>query len=163
MKEPEIITIKERKLAGLKIRTSLSENRTFELWSTFKPRVNEILHRKNSDFYSIQLFDENLEFTQFTPQTFFEKWAAVEIESVENIPDDLELFTLAPGKYARFIHKGTPDTFPETSKFIFGQWLPNSEYELDNRPHFEIMDENYQADNPNSEEEVYIPIHLKDR
>lgn len=163
MKEPEIITIKERKLAGIKIRTSLSENRTHELWRRFKPRLKEIIDRKNSDFYSIQLFDENLEFSQFTPQTFFEKWAAVEVESGENLPEGLELFILEPGKYARFIHKGTPDRFPETSKYIFGHWLPNSSYELDSRPHFEIMDENYQVDNPNSEEEVYIPIHLKDR
>lgn len=163
MKEPEIITIKERKLVGMKIRTSLSEDRTVELWSTFKPRVKEISNRKNNDFYSVQIFDEVLEFDQFTPQTFFEKWAAVEIESVENLPEGFDLFTLSAGKYARFIHKGPSDTFPETSKYIFGNWLPNSEYQLDSRPHFEIMGERYQVNNPDSEEEVYIPIQLKDR
>lgn len=158
MKEPEIITIKERKLVGLKIRTSLSEERTLELWRSFKPRIQEIPNRKTNEFYSVQIFDENLQFDQFTPQTYFEKWAAVEVESFEGLPDDFKKFTLTPGKYARFIHKGTPETFPETSKQIFGHWLPNSAYELDNRPHFEIMDKTYQVDNPESEEEVYIPI-----
>lgn len=163
MKEPEIITIKERKLVGMKIRTSLSEGKTFELWNTFKPRVNEILNRKNSAYYSIQLFDEDLTFDQLTPQTFFEKWAAVEVESAEDLQEGFEQFTLSSGKYARFIHKGTPEAFSETSKYIFGHWLPNSEYQLDNRPHFEIMDETYQVESPESEEEVYIPIQLKDR
>lgn len=163
MKEPEIIPIKERKLVGMKIRTSLSEERTFELWSRFKPRVKEIFNRKTNEFFSVQIFDEDLEFDQFTQQTFFEKWAAVEVESGENIPDDFELFTLTAGKYARFIHKGTADSFSETSKYIFGHWLPNSNYQLDSRPHFEIMGETYQADSPDSEEEVYIPIQLKNR
>lgn len=163
MKQPEIITIKERKLVGLKIRTSLSEERTFELWSSFKPRVHEISHRKNNEFYSVQIFDENLQFEQFTPQTYFEKWAAVEVESTEEYPADFEEYTLTPGKYARFIHQGMPETFSETSKYIFGHWLPNSAYQLDNRPHFEIMDETYRIDSPDSTEEVYIPIQLKDR
>lgn len=158
MKEPEIIALKEKKLIGLKIRTSLSENKTFELWSTFKPRVQEISHRKDNDFYSLQIFDEDLKFNQFTPQTFFEKWAAVEVDSIENIPEGFQSIILAPGTYARFIHKGLPDTFPETSQYIFGEWLPNSQFQLDKRPHFEIMNENYDPDNLASEEEVYIPI-----
>lgn len=163
MKEPDIITIKEKKLVGMKIRTSISEERTFELWSSFKPRIQEISHRKSNEFYSVQIFDENLEFSQFTPQTYFEKWAAVEVEIDKDLPDDFELFHLAAGKYARFIHQGPPDKFPETSKYIFGHWLPNSEYELDNRPHFEIMGETYQIDHANSEEEIYIPIQVKNR
>ncbi len=147
----------------MKIRTSLCEDRTVELWSTFKPRIKEIPNRKNNDFYSVQIFDEVVKFDQFTPQTFFEKWAAVEVESIEDLPEEFDLFTLTAGKYARFIHKVLADTFPETSKYIFGNWMPSSEYQLDSRPHFEIMGERYQVNNPDSEEEVYIPVQLKDR
>lgn len=158
MDDPEITTIPEKKLVGMKIRTSLAEKRTFELWSRFKPKVKEISNQKKSGFYSIQLFDEDLEFDHFTPQTFFVKWAAVEVESFDNIPKGLEAYTLPPGKYAVFIHKGLPQSFAETSQYIFGEWLPNSDFELDNRPHFEIMGYDYQPDNPEAEEEVWIPI-----
>ena len=147
----------------MKIRTSLSENKTFELWSAFKSRITEVKNRKNSDFYSVEIFDEVLAFDQFTPQTFFEKWSAVEVHTVEDIPDGFDLFTLPSGKYARFIHKGPASTFPKTSAYMFGEWLPNSEYRLGSRPHFEIMDKNYQPDSSTAEEEIYIPIQMKDR
>lgn len=145
----------------MKIRTSLAENRTFELWNKFGPRVREIQNLKNSDFYSVQIFDEDLEFSRFTPQTVFEKWAAVEVGSFEEIPDGLETFVIPAGKYAIFIHKGLPSDFPKTSRHIFGEWLPSSEFELDNRPHFEIMDKDYKPDDPNAEEEVWVPVLLK--
>ena len=161
MDVPRIVTIPERKVVGLKIRTSPAENRTFELCSQFKPRVKQITNLKNSDFYSIQVFDEDLEFSRFTPQTFFEKWAAVEVESFENLPDGLNPFIIPAGRYAIFIHKGLPSEFPKTSRYIFGEWLHSSEFELDNRPHFEIMDETYRPDDRDAEEQIWIPIRKK--
>lgn len=158
MDDPQFITIRERKLVGMKIRTSLSENGTFWLWSKFKPKVQEITNKKNRDFYSVQIFDEDLEFSRFTPQTTFEKWAAVEVNSFENVPDALEIFLISAGKYAVFIHKGLPNEFPKTSRYIFEEWLPVCGFDLDNRPHFEIMNEHYRPDNPKAEEEVWVPI-----
>lgn len=158
MNKPKIVTIQEKKLVGIKIRTSLAENRTFELWNRFKKEISEIPGKKDTGYYAVQIFDENLGFDQFTPQTFFEKWAAVEVESLENIPEELETFLLPAGKYAVFIHKGLPETFPNTSQYIFGEWLPNSGFEVDDRPHFEIMADDYRADDPEAEEEVFIPI-----
>ncbi|MFM9945765.1 MAG: GyrI-like domain-containing protein, partial [Bacteroidia bacterium] len=44
---------------------------------------------------------------------------------------------------------------------IYGTWIPNSEYNLDNRPHFEILGEKYKNNHPDSEEEIWIPIKPK--
>lgn len=158
MGEQKIVTIPAKKLVGMNIRTSLSDNRTFKLWSTFKPRVREITNRKNSDFYSIQIFDGDLAIDKFTPQTVFEKWAAVEVDSFEQVPDGLKTFTIPAGRYALFIHKGLPEMFPKTSQYIFEEWLPSSGFELDNRPHLEIMDKNYRPDDQQAEEQVWIPV-----
>jgi len=38
--------------------------------------------------------------------------------------------------------------------YIFSDWLPKSDYELDEKPHFEILGEKYKNDDPNSEEEI---------
>ncbi len=46
-------------------------------------------------------------------------------------------------------------------KYIFGSWLPESEYELDSREHFEVLPETYQPMNPKAREEVWIPIKAK--
>jgi AraC family transcriptional regulator len=65
---------------------------------------------------------------------------------------------LLGGQYAVFILKGDATTFYKTAQYIYGEWLPKSEYVLDNRPHFEVLGAHTERDNPNSEEEVWIPI-----
>lgn len=161
MQQPKIINIKDRKLIGLSIQTSLTENKTQQLWQGFRPQVKNINNRATTDFYSVQVFESGFDMRQFTPQTIFEKWAAVEVSDVENVPKGLKSFRLSGGDYAVFIHKGTPKQFPKTASFIYGQWLPKSNYELDTRPHFEILSENYNPKDPDAEEEVWIPIKLK--
>ena len=41
------------------------------------------------------------------------------------------------------------------------EWLPNSGYEIDNRPHFQVMGETYKNGSPDSEEDFYVPLKLK--
>lgn len=45
-----------------------------------------------------------------------------------------------------------------TFGYIFGTWLPNSGYIMDDRPHFEILGAKYKNNDPESEEEIWIPI-----
>jgi len=73
---------------------SLANNKTSELWQQFMQRRKEIKNISNSNLYSIQVFDESLEFKDFNPNTEFEKWAAVEISDLNDIPEDLETYTL---------------------------------------------------------------------
>jgi AraC family transcriptional regulator len=74
----------------------------------------------------------------------------------------MESFTLTGGLYAVFIHKGAASTGPKTFRYIFETRLPNSKYSIDNRPHFEILGEKYKNEDPDSEEEVWIPIKPKE-
>lgn len=161
MNEPRLIELEEKKLVGVRIWTSLAENKTRELWQSFRPRIVEIGNVISGSFYSVQIYDDNLSFDQFTPNTQFEKWAAMEVSDIDSVPARMEPLILS-GRYAVFVHKGTPaDFFRTTSPYIFGTWLPNSEFELDQRPQFEIMESGYDPRDPNSEEEVWIPIKPK--
>lgn len=158
---PRIENITKKYLLGMRTTMSLANNKTSELWQQFMQRRKEIKNISNSNFYSIQAFDESLEFKDFNTNTEFEKWAAVEISDINDIPEDLETYTLKGGLYAVFVHKGPASEFQKTFQFIFGQWLPNSEYELDTRAHFELLGDKYENNSPNSEEEVWIPIKSK--
>lgn len=161
MNEPKLVDLGEIKLVGRRIRTSLAENKTRELWQSFRSRIAEINNVIVGGFYSVQVYDDNLNFEQFTPNTEFEKWAAVEVSDLDGIPGGMEPLIVS-GKYAVFVHKGTPaDFFRTTSPYIFRTWLPNSGFELDQRPQFEIMREGYDPTDPESEEEVWIPIRAK--
>ena len=162
MKAPLIIDFRAMRLVGLNQQTTLDAQNPFELWRNFKKRLSEIHNRKSEVFYSIQVFNDKTDFGNFTPQTKFEKWAAVEITDVAaEIPEGMTELRIDSGKYAVFIHKGLPSEFSKTAEFIYGHWLPPAPYVLDNKPHFEVMQADYYPNDPNATEEVWVPIKDK--
>jgi len=140
---------------------TFAENKTPDLWKSFMPRRNEIKKPVTSDLFSMQIYGPSFDFKNFNPTAVFEKWAAVEVPDFNAVPAGMDTFTLPGGQYAVFLHKGGPRTGPATFAHIFGIWLPSSIYAIDNRPHFEVLGESYKNDDPNSEEEIWIPVKLK--
>ena len=125
----------------------------------FRQKQENILHRVGTESYSVEIFEPGFEMMNFTPLTPFEKWAAVKVSEADNLPEGFEVLTIPEGNYARFIYKGLHAHYPAFAQYIFGEWLPDSGYQLDDRPHFEVMGENYFGPmNPDSEEEIWIPI-----
>ncbi|MFV8369803.1 GyrI-like domain-containing protein [Flavobacterium sp. LB2R40] len=157
---PRIETLLESKLIGIRTTLSLSNNKTAELWKNFMSRRKEIQNTIGSDLYSLQKYDASY-FNTFNPNTEFEKWAAVAVTDFNEIPVAMEPIILDGGLYAVFIHKGDVRTASKTFEYIFRTWLPNSEYVLDDRVHFELLGEKYQNNELSSEEEIWIPIQLK--
>ncbi len=99
-------------------------------------------------------------YANFSPAATFTKWAVVEVSTLEEMPTGMKSIILTGGEYAVFTIKGA-DSTPSTFQYIFTQWLPNSIYILDNRPHFDILGEKTQQRDPDAEEEIWIPIQLK--
>ena len=154
-----IESISDKKLVGKKLVMNLLNNKTKELWSSFMPKRNLISNIISNNLYSIQVYEKSY-FLIFNPSNNFEKWATIEVDNFDNIPTELECFDLTGGLYAVFNYKGlSSDT--RIFQYIFNDWLPNSIYELDNRPHFEILGEKYKNNDSDSEEEIWIPIKNK--
>lgn len=149
-----------KKLAGKNVNASLLEPKSAALWGGFMPLLKEIKNRIGTDLFSVQLYGEDY-FNRFNPANTFTKWAAAEVQSGDGLPDGMELFILPEGLYAVFLHKGTPAAFAQTAKYIYAEWLPSSVYELDHRPHLEILGEKYRNNADDSEEEIWIPIRKK--
>lgn len=139
---------------------SLTKNKTAQLWGQFGPRINEIKNRVSEDRISMQVFDASF-YTKFNPDHEFEKWATVEVKNYESIPTGMKTFTLHEGLYVVFDYKGSSSD-SSIFQYIFLEWLPNSFFELDDRPHFEVLGEKYRNNDPNSEEEIWIPIRAKE-
>jgi AraC family transcriptional regulator len=157
---PGIKTINEKKLIGKRIKMSFSNNKTFELWRSFMPRKKEIKNQAGSDLYSVEVYGP-LYFESFNPEREFEKWAAIQVTDFNSFPPDMETITLPGGLYGVFLYKGPASQGSKFYQYIFGTWLPNSEYLLDSRPHFALMGEKYKNEEPDSEEEIWIPIKSK--
>jgi len=160
--EPRIETIPDKKLIGKRLKMTISNDRTYELWHSFMPVRNEIKNRVSDDLFSLQVYDNSLDFNDFNPDTAFEKWAAAEVSEFDTIPARMETHTLKGGLYAVFLYKGRASDFPQTFHYIFHTWLPASAYEVDKRDHFEILGDKYKSDDPTSEEEVWVPVKIKE-
>lgn len=156
--EPRLEVVKEKKLVGKRMKMSLAEDKTFELWRSFMPERMKIQNRVSNEFISMAIYNEPLQLRP--PVQQFEKWAAIEVSDFNKVPEGMETFTLPSGLYAIFDYKGL-NTDDRIFIYIFTQWLPASNYELDDRPHFEVLGEKYKNNDPDSEEEIWIPVRLK--
>ena len=156
--EPRLEVVKEKKLVGKRIKMSLADNKTFDLWRSFMPERMEIQNKLSPDLISMRVYNEPLQLEN--PNQQFEKWAAVEVSNFNEVPNGMETFTLHAGLYAVFDYKGL-NTDNRIFIYIFKEWLPNSNYVLDERPHFEVLGEKYKNNDPDSEEEIWVPIKPK--
>jgi AraC family transcriptional regulator len=155
--QPSLKTIPSKKLVGMKLVMSFADNKTGQLWQRFMPKRNEIRNNLTTDLISLQIYLPGFD---FSPNTPFEKWAAIEVSDFEHVPDGMESLLLPEGLYAVFHYKGSSmDT--RIFQYIFGEWLPKSGYQLDNRPHFEVLGAKYKNASPDSEEEIWIPVKLE--
>ncbi|MEQ1763432.1 MAG: GyrI-like domain-containing protein [Pyrinomonadaceae bacterium] len=158
IEEPTIIDFPETRLIGSRIRMSFVNDRTSELWRGFRVVRPTIAGQFGGESYSVKVYGASYSFVEFDPAGVFDKWAAVAVSGDADVPAGLELLTIPAGKYAEFIHVGPATTAPRTFGNIFGEWLPASEFELDLRPHFEILPEGYEPFSEKAKEKVLIPI-----
>src|SRR4029079_8899825 len=104
-------------------------------------RRSEVANSVSRDLISMQIYAPT-HFEEFKPTNEFDKWATVEVTDFEKVPADMDTFTLSEGLYAVFDYTGSSND-PTIFQHIFGTWLPGSDYDLDDRPHFEILGDKY--------------------
>jgi len=151
----------ETKLVGFNINMSLRVNKTAELWKQFMPLKDMIKHTKADRLFSVQIFPPDFNLTQFDYSKTFVKWATCEVSEFENIPIHMQTLVIPSGTYAVFNYKGDSSGGEKIFRFIFEECIPHSNYTIDQRPHFELIGSKYKNENPDSEEEIWIPIKLK--
>jgi AraC family transcriptional regulator len=155
-----IETLREKKLVGKHLKMSFTKNKTGDLWRSFMPMRNTIKNKAGSELYSAEVY-EPFYFDDFNPSKEFDKWAAIAVTNFENIPEGMNTIIFPNGLYAVFLHKGPASLGANTYQYIFQTWLPTSNFVLDNRPHFAVMNEKYKHEDPSSEEEIWIPVKPK--
>ena len=148
-----------KKLVGKRVRMSFADYRVGELWKHFMPARPEIGNRLSEDLISLAVYPPAF-FSAFQPNAIFEKWAGAEVADFSRIPAGMATLEVPGGLYAVFHYKGLSGD-PAPFRYIHESWLPRSGYELDHRPHFEILGKNFRNHDPDSEEQIWIPV--KDR
>lgn len=154
MNQPYRIEIIEpKKLVGRSIMTSFQEDKTPIVWRQFMTRRSEITNRISNQLFSLQIYPDD-----FTPDQSFRKFALAEVSDFDNIPGAFESFELERGKYLVFNYKGKAENGPAFFRYLFQHFIPENQFQVDNRPHFEIFSDDYNPNDDSAEEEIWIPI-----
>ena len=160
--KPVIKEIEEIKIIGMEKTTTLKTSYIDipKLWEEFCKRLCEIENIKNDKaFYEVRKPDLNFDMNDFTETTEFTEIAGIEVSDVTNVPDGMVNIVIPDGKYAVFTHKGFAKDLRQTYEYIWGTWLPNSDYEADLKYDFELYGERFKGpDNKESEIDIYIPV-----
>ncbi|MBP6523581.1 MAG: GyrI-like domain-containing protein [Saprospiraceae bacterium] len=157
--DAKIEIIEEKKLIGNHQTLSISQYNIMPLWQGFGQRRKEIKNIVSNDLISMSVYKSGY-FSNFSPTNSFEKWATVEVFDFDKVPSGMDTFILPKGLYAIFHYKGL-NTDHRIFEYIFKTWLPKSKYQLDDRPHFEVLGSKYKNNDPDSEEDIFVPIKPK--
>jgi len=149
-------------VVGLHRSMTFAELSMGELWKAFRPRVDEVRHRASLDFISMRIYEGPVGAAP-TPGSRFEQWAAVAVNQSGPIPEGMDSREIKAGRYAVFDYRGRADAFEGAARYIYGEWLPASEYELADREFFEVLGPSYRPDDPEGREQVWIPIQERKR
>ncbi len=150
----ELVLVEAFQLQGNAAAMSFTEDGTADLWRSFIPKLETLGHRKDEFLYVAQEFPSNF-FVEFNPELEYTKWACVRLEEHDQ---ELETLEVPEGDYAIFTYIGKPSEAGPFFQDIFSTILPKAGLAVDQRPHLAIMGEKYKGENPESEEEIWIPV-----
>lgn len=154
---PSIEVVDRVTVVGIHRPMSFAAPSMRELWQAFRPRAGDVGNRASDDFVSMRIYDRPVGAAPRL-ESRFEQWAAVEVEAAGELPEGMDTHTLAGGHYAVFTYRGRADAFAGAARYIYGEWLPTSGYELADREFFEVLPPSYRPDDPDASETVWIPI-----
>ena len=123
-------------------------------WNQFTGEVHSIKNRLQPErFYQVQYWSEKQE---LGGMYFF---IGVEVRDLNEIQPQFVVKIIPPSRYLRFIHKGLANKVGYTYKYIYNQFLPETDYKLSKPFNFEFYGKKCLGPyNPESESEIYIPI-----
>jgi predicted transcriptional regulator YdeE len=150
--EPKIVTKPAFTVVGMKYHGKNENNEIPQLWGQYNPRVGEIRYAVNAPVcYGVcGHLEESGKFSYL---------AAVQVGDAADIPSGMESWEVEEQEYAVF--PCTLTTIHETYEYAHNTWLPGSGYERLSVPDFELYDETFDGEDPESILYVYIPIGKK--
>ena len=85
--------------------------------------------------------------------------ACITVPNDFQVIDDIKVQTISGGQYAVTTHIGSYNNLSDTYRKFFGQWLPQSDYESDDKPCFEVYLNDPESTEPEDlVTDIYMPI-----
>ena len=155
--EPIIGDIETFYFTGQSLTMSLVDDRTPELFRSFMPnRKTYQSIDQEAIVYDIRVYPKDY-YRPFNPANEYTKWAAVRISEDRFQENAEEYISITAGLYAQFTIHGNVVP-PNLYQYIFTTWLPESPYQLDDRPHFDKLWPDPHQRGAVSKQAICIPI-----
>lgn len=144
--EPRIENGRLLLIAGLEER---EQSRVPEVWERFGPYMGSV--PTETGWYAYGVCTESNDGT-------FSYIAGVEVERVDELPDEMASVLVPAGRYAVFVHRGNVSSIHETFDAIHNSWQPNTSHEVLGTPFFERYGEEFDPLTGLGGVEIWIPI-----
>ncbi len=148
--EPKIVNRSAFTVVGMKYRGKNENNEIPQMWQALGPRVSEI--KNISDDHVAYGISANMD----SETGEFDYVAGFEVSSAEEVPAGMVRFEVPGGRYAVF--STTLPKIGETFQQAYHAWLPQSGYQPAGTAEFELYDEHFDPQDPDSKFDLYIPI-----
>jgi AraC family transcriptional regulator len=153
MEEDMEIKIIERlpfTVVGLKYRGKNEQGEIPQLWGRMGPRTGEIQNLvDDTAAYGISA-NMDMETGEF------DYIAGFEVSNAEGVPEGMVAFEVPGGRYAVF--STTLPKVGETFHNAYHTWLPQARHRPGGGPEFELYDQRFDPQDPDSEFDLYVPI-----
>jgi len=152
--QPKFVTKPAMTVVGLSYVGKNESNEIPQLWGQWNARAGEIKNRTGYCAYGACFAaPEN------AGEGEFEYMACMEVTEVADTPDGMLVRQIPAHKYAVFTHKGKLHNLPETYKYIYETWLPQSGVELhEDKFDMELYDERFIVDADEAEFDILVAI-----
>jgi len=156
--KPEIVEIRDIKVAGIRGNTTMNDNVIPLLWEQFWQMRQSIPNTlPTSRAFGICESGEPI-FTMDGDASFTEV-VGIEVINFDNMPDSIVTKKIQSGKYAVFTHTGSLKNLRKTYEYIWGTWIPGTKEQVDIREDFEVYDLRYLGyEHPNTQFDIYVPL-----
>ena len=153
---PKLVELEERIAVGVSyfIEGDLSKLELSREWNAFMKMVDLINHKTTPEqYFQIQYWSEHQD---VEGMHFF---LGMEVNTLKDISPDFAIKIIPKGTYLRFVHEGLSRNVGFTYRYIYNEFLPNTQYKLVLPFNFECYGANcFSPDNEKSESYVFIPV-----
>ncbi len=156
---PDLVELEEKILVGLSyfVSGSLKGLELSVEWNNFMKMLDLINNKITPErYYQIQYWSESQD---MEGMHFF---IGIEVENLKNINPQFVIKIIPQGTYLKFIHKGLAKNVGFTYRYIYNEFLPDTDYRLSMPFNFEYCGENYLSPyNEQSESYLFIPVNME--
>ena len=153
---PELVNLNERILVGISffVPDNVKLTGLDKEWGQFMNAIQNISNKIYPErLYQVQFWSDS----QDLGGLYF--YIGVEVSELRDVDPQFVIKIIPRGRYLKFIHKGMSNKVGYTYRYIYNQYIPQTDYKLNKSFNFEFYGEKCMGPyNENSESEIYIPV-----